>query len=222
MKTDLQLKNDVLDELEWEPSINAAEIGVAVKDGIVTLTGSVAHLPEKWQAERATQRVIGVKAIANEIEIHLSDEHRRSDADIARAAVNALNANVQVPANQIQVTVEHGWITLAGVVEWYYQKQAAYAAVHGLLGITGISNVLTIRPKVTALMVKDKIEDALKRNADVDAQAITVETHAGKVILRGKVHTWSHRSEAARAAWSAPGVKEVDNQIEVLELAAAW
>lgn len=216
MKTDLQLKNDVLDELEWEPSVNAAEIGVAVKGGIVTLTGTVEHLPEKWEAERAAQRVTGVKAIANEMEIKLPGESKRTDADIARAAVNVLDANIRLPRDRIKVTVEHGLVTLSGEVDWYYQKQAAEETVYALWGVKGVNNTITIMPKATPVAVKDKIEAALKRSADVDAHGIKVETHDGKVTLRGIVHSWGHRIEAGRAAWSAPGVKEVENQIVVV------
>jgi osmotically-inducible protein OsmY len=216
MKTDLQVKNDVLDELEWEPSVNAAEIGVTVKDGIVTLMGTVERLPEKWETERAAQHVTGVKAIANEIEVKLPGESKRTDADIALAAVNALDADTRVPRDHIKVSVEHGRITLTGEVEWYYQKRAAEEAVHVLWGVKAVSNAITLQAKVTPMAVKDKIETALKRSADVDAHGIRVETHQEKVILRGTVHSWGHRIEAGRAAWSAPGVKEVENQIEVV------
>ena len=219
--TDLELKRNVESELDWEPSVNAAEIGVAVKDGIVTLTGHVQSYWQKIAAERAATRVSGVKAVANELEIRLPASSERTDEDIARAAVNALAWSVSVPADRIKVKVSKGWITLEGTVEWKYQKAAAEKAVRDLTGVKGVVNLVEVKPRASTVEVKAAIEAALKRSAEVDASRITVEADGDKVILRGTVRSWSEREEAERAAWRSPGVRFVDNRITVGALAAA-
>jgi osmotically-inducible protein OsmY len=218
--TDLELKKSVEAELNWEPSVNAAEIGVAVKDGVVTLTGRVDSYWEKMAAERSAARVAGVRAIANELEIHLPFSSERTDEDIARAALNRLEWSISVPKDRIKVKVSKGWLTLEGTVEWHFQKTAAEEAVRNLVGVKGVLNHIEVKPQVSKIEVKSAIEAALKRSAQVDANRITVETDRDKVILRGTVRSWFERQEAERAAWRSPGVRTVDNRI-VVETATA-
>jgi osmotically-inducible protein OsmY len=216
MKSDTQLQHDVLAELEWEPSIEASQIGVAVKDGVVTLTGSVTQFSEKMTAERAAKRIYGVKAVANDIEVRLPGLGERSDADIASAAVSALAWNAIVPADRIKVTVRQGWITLEGNLDWGYQRDAAERSVRDLMGVKGVTTSITVTPRLKPGEVKNKIEAALRRSAEIDARRISVETRDGKVILHGSVRSWVEREEAQQAAWSAPGVCAVENHIRVM------
>jgi len=210
---DLTIKEDVEAELQWEPSIDAAAIGVAVKDGVVTLTGRVPSYDQKMAAARAAARVTGVKAVANELQVGVPAAEERTDEDIARAVANALTWNTAIPADRVKAQVSHGWVTLEGTVEWYYQKEAAERAVRPIRGVKGVTNNIVVKPTVTAAVVKSQIEAALKRSAEIDAQRITVETRGDTVILRGRVRAEVERQEAERAAWSAPGVAKVENYI---------
>jgi osmotically-inducible protein OsmY len=213
--TAVDLKDRILDELKWEPSVNEAEVGVIVKEGVVTLTGSVESSIEKVAAELAVQRVSGVKAVANELTIKLPSCRERTDADIAAAAVNAFKWNSSVPGDAVKITADQGWITLRGDVAWHYQRVAAEHAVRPLQGVRGIINDITIKPHVSPCDVKNKIAAALERNALLDAERITVEAEGRRVILRGTVRSMAEKSEAGWAAWSAPGVADVKNEIEV-------
>lgn len=215
MKTDHQLRQDVLDELDFEPSINADHVGVGVNAGVVTLTGSVSSYGEKLAAERATRRVKGVRAIAEEIEVRLPSDKKRADDQIAERAVDILKWRVGVPANRIDVKVERGIITLSGQVEWRFQKSEAAAAVAHLAGVAGVVNLIQVATLADAADVKDKIQRALQRSAELDASRITVQTDGGKVVLGGKVRAWYERGLAERAAWSAPGVSEVLDNIQI-------
>lgn len=213
-RTDREIQTDVLSELRWDHSIQANEIGVAVKEGVVTLTGTVDTYLKKWKAEEAAHRVHGVLAVANDINVRSIGE--RTDADIAAAAVHALKWNSSVPADKIQVTVDKGWVTLNGDVEWQYQKLEAERAVRGLWGVKGVSNLIIVKPAASPSDLKKKIEDALIRTAQIDASNISVEVRGSKAILKGSVRSWAERREAERQAWLAPGIISVDNQITLL------
>jgi osmotically-inducible protein OsmY len=217
MKTNTELQRDVMDELEFEPSVNAANIGVAAKNGIVTLTGKVSSYAEKYTATEAAERVFGVKAVTDEMKVDLPSFHKRDDEDIAQAAVNALQWHVSVPKDAVKVKVHQGWVTLEGKVDYKFQQTAAQNAVQNLMGVTGVSNLITVKTVVTpsASDVKVKIENALSRAAELDGEHINVEVSGNKVTLKGNVHSWAERNEAERAAWSAPGVWNVDDQIVI-------
>lgn len=209
MKTDRQLQQDVSAELEWEPSVHAAHIGVEVREGVVTLAGQVDSYAEKWSAERVAQRVSGVKAMATELTVQLTSLSQRTDANIAASVENLLEWSATLPAGVIKVLVEGGWVTLSGTVDWKYQKQSAADSIRHLMGVVGVSDQITIKPSVSATVVKSDIEAALKRAALADAHQIAVTVHGTDVTLSGTVHNWAERETATNSAWRTPGVRNV-------------
>jgi len=215
MKTDSQLQNDVMDEIKWEPCATAAHIGVSASNGVVTLNGTVGTYAEKWAVERAAQRVQGVKGIAAEITVNLNGMHDRTDAEIAESALTSLKWHVWVP-NDIQAIVSKGWVTLEGQVNWEYQRTAAHDCVCFLTGVKGVTNEIGIKPKSQPSDIKDAIKKALVRSAEVDSGHVNVETVGSAVTLSGTVGTWNEKDEAGIAAWSAPGVNSVRNNIEIV------
>jgi osmotically-inducible protein OsmY len=215
MKTDAELQQDVMNELKWEPTLKAAEIGVAVKDSVVTLSGYVDSYVKKLVAERAAARVFGVRAVAEAIQVRLPGSLKRSDEDIAEMVANVLEWNVLVPHDHVKVRVQDGVVTLSGDVDWGYQRYAAEEAVHYLMGVVWLNNQITVKPTVKPLDVKDKILSAFQRNALLDSRRIKIETSGGKVVLSGSVRSWGERGEAQWAAWAAPGVFEVENNINI-------
>lgn len=216
MKTDSQLQQDVMAELKWEPAVHAAQIGVEVKDGVVTLAGEVSSYGEKWNAERAAQRVNGVQALTVELKVKLSEFGKRTDADIARSAETALGWSSSLPADAIKVMVEGGWLTLSGDVEWQYQRQGAFDCVRYIMGVTGVSNQIGIKPSPLATVVKSDIEAAIKRRAAADAKTISVDVTGADVTLTGTVHSWAERELATRSAWSSLGVKNVVDKMTIV------
>jgi osmotically-inducible protein OsmY len=217
IKTDTQIQQDVLAELLWEPSVDAASIGVEVKDGVVTLAGHVGSFNEKWEAESAAQRVGGVKALAIEIDVKLPGSTARTDADIARSAGNVLDWMTYLPKDSVKVTVEQGWITLKGEVDWAFQKEGAQSSLRSLMGVTGVSDQIVLKGEVSTNAVKSDIEMALQRRAHAEAQDISVSVNGAEVTLAGTVHSMSERSLARRTAWSTPGVHRVVDHMTVVD-----
>ncbi|POA63588.1 BON domain-containing protein [Pseudomonas sp. GW531-T4] len=211
--SDLNLRKFILEELEFQPDIDAANIGVTVENGVVTLTGHVNSYAQKISAERAVKGIKGVRALAEEIQVRLEKGAGTADDTIANRALNILNWSSDVPEGDIKIMVQNGWITLEGEVDWQYQKETAERAVRKLSGVVGVDNQLTLCPRVDAGDIRQRIEDALKRNAEIDAKAIHIKVDGDVVKLEGKVHLWRERQIAERAAWSVPGVRKVDDHL---------
>jgi osmotically-inducible protein OsmY len=214
-KTDTGIKSDVLTELKYEPKVKATDIGVLVKDGAVTLTGFTTTYGEKRDAVRAAKRVSGVRAVADDIKVKLAGSHDRTDGEIAASAADHLEWSTSVPDDKVDITVQDGWITLTGQLEWYYQKNAAENSVLFLTGVKGVTNLITITSKAVASEIEASIEKAFERNALLDSNKIKVKTSGNDVTLTGKVRTYAEKEEAERVAWAAPGVFSVDNNIKV-------
>jgi osmotically-inducible protein OsmY len=215
MKTNEQLQRDVLDELAWEPSIDAAAIGVSAHDGIITLRGNVGSYAQMYAAEKAAKRVRGVQGLANEMKVKFPVSFKRDDTDLAAMAVSALRNNIFVPADAVKVSVEDGWIYLEGTVDWQFQKEHAAKAVRYLPGVRGLGNNINVKPRVNIQAIADDIHAALKRRAELEADGITVKVDGDKVTLSGTVRSWSEKRAAENAAWSTKGVREVDSKLTI-------
>jgi osmotically-inducible protein OsmY len=215
MRSDADIERDVKEELQWNPDLDASNIAVAVKDGVVTLTGFIKSYTDKYEAEAAAKRVSGVVAVANDLEVRMPSVDERPDPEIARDAVAAIKSQLPISWQSIKVIVKNGWVTLEGEVEWQYQRQTAESAVRRIKGVKGVSNLIQLRPRTEPSEIKRKIMDAFRRNAEVDANRIVVETRGSEVILKGTVRSWIEREEAERVAWSAPGVTKVTDEIVI-------
>ncbi len=215
MRSDSEIERDVKDEFSWDPDLDATDIAVSVKKGVVTLTGFVKSFTDKYEAEAAAKRVAGVVGVANDIEVRMPSVDERPDPEIARDAVAAIKAQLPISSERIKVVVRNGWVTLEGQVEWQYQKSTAETAVRRIKGVKGVSNLIQLKPRAEPSEIKQKIMDAFKRNAEVDANHIIVEANGSEVILKGTVRSWIEREEAERVAWSAPGVTKVEDRIVV-------
>lgn len=215
MRTDQAIQEDVEQELQWDPDLDATNIAVSVKDGVVTLAGFVKSLTDKYEAESAAKRVAGVRAVANDLEVRLPAIDERPDPDIARDAITAIQIQLPISFETIKVVVRDSWVTLEGQTEWQYQKNTAENAVRRVRGVKGASNMIAVKPRADPIGIWKKIQEALRRNAEVDANRITVETNGSEVILSGTVRSWLERHEAERVAWSAPGVTKVEDRIVV-------
>jgi osmotically-inducible protein OsmY len=215
MRFDSEIERDVKDELQWDPDLDATNIAVSVKDGVVTLAGYVKSYTDKYEAEAAAKRVASVRAVANDLEVRLPSVDERPDPDIARDAVAAIKSQLPISSEHIKVVVKNGWVSLEGQVEWQYQRQTAEKAVRRIKGVKGVSYLIQLGPRAQPEDIKRKIQEAFKRNAEVDANRIMVETNGSEVILKGTVRSWVEREEAERVAWSAPGVTKVEDRIAV-------
>jgi osmotically-inducible protein OsmY len=215
MKSDSEIERDVKEELGWHPDLDATDIAVSVKKGVVTLTGFVKSYTDKYEAEAAAKRVAGVVALANDIEVRLPSVDERPDPEIARDAVAAIKSQLPISFEHIKVVVKGGWVTLEGQVEWQYQRQTAENTVRRIKGVKGVSNLVQLRPRAQPTEIQRKIQEAFRRNAEIDANRITVEANGGEVVLKGTVRSWVEREEAERAAWAAPGVTKVEDRIVV-------
>ena len=221
MKTNEQLQRDVLDELAWDPSLDAAAIGVSAHDGIITLRGTVDSYAAMYAAEKAAKRVRGVHGLANELEVKFPVSFKRDDTDIATMAVNALRSNVFVPADAVKVSVENGWVYLEGNLDWQYQKEHAAKAVRYLPGVRGLGNNITVKPRVNSKAIAEDIHSALKRRAELEADSIVVKVEGDKVLLSGTVRSWSEKRAAENAVWSAKGVRDVESNLAISTYAYA-
>lgn len=214
-KSDIQLQPDVMDELRWDPAVGSAEIGIAAKDGVITLSGNVESFAAKYAAVRAAERVRGVRAVADALKVALPSASRRSDTEIAHTVADRLTWDTSIADGDVRARVEEGWVWLEGETEWDYQRRAAEHAMRYLTGVKGVTNLIRLKQGASSLDVRQRIESALKRHAELDAHLISIEAADGKVTLRGKVRSWAEREDAERAAWSAPGVISVDDQLAV-------
>src|SRR6195256_5715876 len=215
MKSDSEIERDVKEELQWDPDLDATDIAVSVKKGVITITGFVKSYTDKYEAEAAAKRVAGVTGVANDLEVRMPSVDERPDPDIARDAVSALKSQLPISSENMKVIVKNGWVTLEGEAEWQYQRQTAEIAVRRIKGVKGVSNTILLKPRAEPTEVKRKIQEALRRSAEVDANRIEVEARGGEVILKGTVRSWIEREEAEGAAWAGPGVTKVEDRIVV-------
>jgi osmotically-inducible protein OsmY len=215
MKTDLEIQKSVMDEINWEPFLNAAEIGVAVKDGVATLSGIVDSYPKKYAAEKAAKRVTGVKAVAEDIEVRLPFESKKTDTEIALAAADALKWNTSVKEDQVKLKVENGWVTMEGEVDWEFQKNAARHAVEYLTGVNGVINKIILKPTLTSKDIKKEIASAFHRSATIDSDKVQAEVLGNTVVLTGKVRSWAEKKDAEKAVWNAKGIISVENKLSI-------
>jgi osmotically-inducible protein OsmY len=215
MKSDSEIEKDVKAELQWGPDLDATDVAVSVKNGVVTLTGFVKSYTDRYEAEAAAKRVAGVIAVANDIEVRMPSVDERPDPEIARDAAAAVKSQLPISSENIKIIVKNGWVTLEGQVEWQYQRQTAENVVRRIKGVKGVSNTILLKPRAEPTEVKRKIQEALRRSAEVDANRIEVEARGGEVVLKGTVRSWIEREEAERAAWAAPGVTKVEDRIVV-------